>query len=149
VVCKICFLDATRNFTTLFPAIWKYEMDTHVRSAHPGYSSPSRPVGKLITRGVGGALDLGLEEESWLGVPKTIPWIEPTPSKSQWTTVLIQLLLYLLYTVYSSLDSLQRGHETGDLMHSTSGLEPAFGAASCGASPSGAFRDSRPAHLLV
>jgi hypothetical protein len=74
VVCKLCHPDSSRDFRKPCPAIWKYEMEAHVRRAHPGFATPGNPHGKLIPHDMALALNLDPREEERLGVPVSTPW---------------------------------------------------------------------------
>jgi hypothetical protein len=76
VVCQLCFPHATRNFRQPCSAIWKYEMDAHIRRAHPDFATPSNPIGKLIPHDMAVALNLDPREEEKLGVPTSIRWTD-------------------------------------------------------------------------
>jgi hypothetical protein len=75
IVCEICNPPATRNFRQPCVAYWKYEMEAHIRSAHPRFATPSHPHGDyLVSVSMAAALDFDPAEEEALGVPKTTPW---------------------------------------------------------------------------
>jgi hypothetical protein len=76
VVCQLCFPSSSRDFKKPCSAIWKYEMEAHIRRAHPDFATPSNPVGKLIPRSMALALNLDPQEEEKLGVPTSTPWTD-------------------------------------------------------------------------
>jgi hypothetical protein len=77
VICKICFPDSSRDFKQPCPAIWKYEMDAHIRRAHPDFATPSHPLGtSFIPHDMALALNLDPREQEKLGVPASTPWTD-------------------------------------------------------------------------
>jgi hypothetical protein len=75
IVCEICNPPTRRNFRQACIAYWKYEMEAHIRSAHPRFATPTYPNGDyLVSESMAAALDFDPEEEEALGVSKTIPW---------------------------------------------------------------------------
>jgi hypothetical protein len=70
----LCHPDSSRDFRKPCPAIWKYEMEAHIRRAHPGFATPGSSHGKLIPHDMVLALNLDPREEERLGVPVSTPW---------------------------------------------------------------------------
>jgi hypothetical protein len=76
IVCQVCFLPVDRDFTKPCLAKWKYNMDAHIQSAHPGCSTPTCRASKLVPFDMAAALNLGPQEENLIGVSATTPWTQ-------------------------------------------------------------------------
>jgi hypothetical protein len=83
IICTLCPPDRTRAQQ---PAIWKYNMDHHLRTRHIGYAIPGWPAregahdsradepGHRLPSEMAGSLLFDEEEEERLGVARSTPW---------------------------------------------------------------------------
>jgi hypothetical protein len=83
IVCTLCPPDRTRPQQ---PAIWKYNMDYHLRTRHSGFVIPGWPAltgthgatadtpGRRLPSDMTELLRLHDEEEDWLGLAVSTPW---------------------------------------------------------------------------
>ncbi|KAG1744936.1 uncharacterized protein EDB91DRAFT_1080471 [Suillus paluster] len=67
IVCKLCVHQG--RDTDWHPAIWHYNLETHLDQQHPEYAHPGKPAGALLPRNMYDALALTAAEEKKAGVP--------------------------------------------------------------------------------
>jgi hypothetical protein len=87
IVCDLCELKPSAD--KKWPAIWKYNMDDHIRDTHPEYALPGWPAspdnalvheaslgrpGKRLPKSMTDHLEFRPEEETRLGVSASSPW---------------------------------------------------------------------------
>lgn len=67
----------TGTVGNLRKAIWKYNMEEHIHTVHPGYPLDSTDLGVPIPDDLAHAMFITHDEEAWMGIPP-----EKIPSKS-------------------------------------------------------------------
>ncbi|KAG1741482.1 uncharacterized protein EDB91DRAFT_1248037 [Suillus paluster] len=67
IVCKLCVHHG--QDTDWRPAVWRYNLETHLDQQHPEYAHPGKPAGALLPRNMYDALALTAAEEKKAGVP--------------------------------------------------------------------------------
>ncbi|KAL6302386.1 hypothetical protein BKA93DRAFT_737066 [Sparassis latifolia] len=70
IICSLC--PKPSNKTVPPPAIWRYNMDTHLRLQHPEYASPSDPVGLPIPVKLWHDMAISMQEEKALQIPDPV-----------------------------------------------------------------------------
>ncbi|KAJ6456289.1 hypothetical protein C8R47DRAFT_996339 [Mycena vitilis] len=68
VICHLCPTPPGRYPT--FPGIWRYNMEQHLRDAHPEYASPLQPEGDPLPFKVWESARIDYNEQFLLGIPE-------------------------------------------------------------------------------
>lgn len=73
VLCKLCIRPAQYNNTLYHPAIWRYNLDAHIRCKHPDHATPSHPCGEFeLPKELWETMVITETEQDGLNIPQSI-----------------------------------------------------------------------------
>ncbi|KAH9944798.1 hypothetical protein B0H21DRAFT_892357 [Amylocystis lapponica] len=70
VVCTLC--PGPSNKAAARPAIWRYNMATHLQEQHSEYASPGKPIGLPLPHALWKDMEITAREERALGIPEAL-----------------------------------------------------------------------------
>lgn len=68
VICPLCPMLPNPP-TAARPAIWRYNMEEHIRTYHPEYASPTNPIGLKLSQAAWNAVRININEEHSARIP--------------------------------------------------------------------------------
>lgn len=73
VTCKLCTRPPQYSNTLYHPAIWRYNLDAHIRNKHPDHATPSNPNASFdIPKELWKNMIISEKEQENLDIPENI-----------------------------------------------------------------------------